>query len=63
MRTGTTLGVNYMHFVQRRPIQCVSGLKQQEREVDHSPPSSAEDEKACSYTCSPPIRLHLVVLN
>jgi hypothetical protein len=32
-------------------------------EADHSPPSSAEDKNAWSYTSSPPIPLHGVVLS
>jgi hypothetical protein len=35
------------------------GLKWPGCEADHSPPSSAE----CSYTSTPPIRLHGVVLS
>jgi hypothetical protein len=38
------------------------GVKRLEREADHSPPSSAEVKKAWSYTSTPPIRLHGVVL-
>jgi len=33
------------------------------READHSPPSSAEVKNAWSYTSTPPICLHGVVLN
>jgi hypothetical protein len=32
------------------------------READHSPPSSVEFKNAWSYTSTPPIRLHAVVL-
>jgi hypothetical protein len=39
------------------------GLKRLEREADHSPPSSAEVKNAWSYTSTPPIRLHGVVLS
>jgi hypothetical protein len=38
------------------------GLKRPVREADHSPPSSAEVNNAWSYTSTPPIRLHGVVL-
>jgi hypothetical protein len=38
------------------------GVKRPEHEVDHSPPSSAEIKNAWSYTSTPPIRLHGVVL-
>jgi hypothetical protein len=39
------------------------GVKQPVREVDHSPPSSAKVKNAWSYTSTPPIRLHVVVLS
>jgi hypothetical protein len=39
------------------------GVKRPEREADHSPPSSAEVKNAWSYTSTPPIRLHGVVLS
>jgi hypothetical protein len=38
------------------------GVKQPEREADHSPPSSVEVKNAWSYTSTPPVRLHGVVL-
>jgi hypothetical protein len=38
------------------------GVKRPGREVYHSPPSSAEVKNAWSYTFTPPIRLHGVVL-
>jgi hypothetical protein len=38
------------------------GLKRPGREVDHSPPTSAEVKKMWIYTATP-IRLHGVVLN
>jgi len=49
----------------RSPIQWVlgaliPGVKRPGRESDHSPPPSAEVK---SYTSTPPIRLHGVVLN
>jgi len=34
------------------------GAKQPRREVNHSPPSSAEARNERSYTSAPPIRLH-----
>jgi hypothetical protein len=37
-------------------------VKRRGREADHSPPSSAEVQNAWSYTSTPPIRLHGVVL-
>jgi len=48
------------------PIQWVPGsisldVKHQKREVDHSPPSSAEFKNEWSYTSTPPIHLHGVV--
>jgi hypothetical protein len=39
------------------------GVKRPGSEADHSPPSSAEVKNAWSYTSTPPIRLHGVVLN
>jgi hypothetical protein len=50
------------------PIQWVPGalsleVKRPERESDHSTPSSAEVKNAWSYTSTPPIRLHGVVLS
>jgi hypothetical protein len=50
------------------PIQWVPGalslgVKQLGREVDHSPPSSAEVKNVWSYTSTLPIRLHGVVLS
>jgi hypothetical protein len=50
------------------PIQWVPGalsleVKEPGRKADHSPPSSARVKNAWSYTSTPPIRLHGVVLN
>jgi hypothetical protein len=39
------------------------GGKAAGREADHSPPCSAEVKNAWSYTTTPPIRLHGVVLS
>jgi hypothetical protein len=49
------------------PIQWVPeapslGVKRPVGEADNSPPSSAEVKNAWSYTSTPPIRLHVVVL-
>jgi hypothetical protein len=49
------------------PIQWVPGtlslgVKQLECEADPSPPSSAEVKNAWSYTSTPPVHLHGVVL-
>jgi hypothetical protein len=38
------------------------GVKRPEREADHSPPSGAEVNNAWSYTSTPPMRLHGVVI-
>jgi hypothetical protein len=38
-------------------------VKLPERKANHSPPSSAEVKKAWSYTSTPPIRLHGMVLS
>jgi hypothetical protein len=50
------------------PIQWVLGALSLEvnlhgHEADHSPPSSAKVKKAWSYTSTPPIRLHGMVLS
>jgi hypothetical protein len=39
------------------------GVKRPGREADHSPPTSAEDKNAWSYTSTPPIRLRGVVFS
>jgi hypothetical protein len=39
------------------------GLKQPESEADYSPPSIAEFKNDWSYTSTPPIRLHGMVLS
>jgi hypothetical protein len=38
-------------------------VKRPELEADHSPPSTAEVKNAWSYTSTPPVCLHGVVLN
>jgi hypothetical protein len=50
------------------PIQWVPGaltlgVKRLGREADHSPPSSAKDKNVWSYTSTPSICLHGVVLS
>jgi len=50
------------------PIQWVPealslGEKRPGREADHLPPSSVKVKNACSYTYTPSIRLHVVVLS
>jgi hypothetical protein len=52
----------------RYPIQWIPGalylgVKLPGREADHSPPSSAEVKNAWSYTSTPPVCLHGVVLS
>jgi hypothetical protein len=49
--------------VQWIPAALSLGVKQPGREADHSPPSSAEVKNECSYTSTPSIRLHAVVLS
>jgi len=49
------------------PIQWVPGplslgVKRQEREANHSPPSSHEVKNTWIYAFTPPIRLHGVVI-
>jgi hypothetical protein len=39
------------------------GVKLPGREADHSPPSNAEVKNAWSYTSTPSVRLHCVVLS
>jgi hypothetical protein len=39
------------------------GVKRPGREADHSPPSNAEVKNAWSYTSTPPIGLHGVMLS
>jgi hypothetical protein len=60
--SGTVLGPT------QPPIQWVPGVlslgvKRPGPEADHSPPSSAEVKNKWSYTSTPPIRLHGVVLS
>jgi len=43
--------------------EAVSLVERPDRQVDHLHPSSAELNKACNYTSTPPIRLHGVVLS
>jgi hypothetical protein len=50
------------------PIQWVPGVlslmvKRPGREADHSPPPSSKVKKAWSYTSTPPLPLHSVVLS
>jgi hypothetical protein len=57
-----------LHHRVQPPIQWVPGalslgVKRPRCEADHSPPSSAEVKNVWSYTCTPPIRLHGVVLS
>jgi hypothetical protein len=61
-RPRTALGPN------QPPIQWIPGalslaVKRPGREADHSPPSSAEVKNEWSYTSTPRIRLHGVVLS
>jgi hypothetical protein len=62
MESNTALGPT------QPPIQCVTvafsqGLKRLEREADHSPPSNAEVKNIWSYTSTPAIGFHGVVLS
>jgi hypothetical protein len=50
------------------PIQWISrtfipDIERPEREADHSPPTSAKVKNSWSYTSTPPLRLHGVVLS
>jgi len=44
-------------------IKRIRGGSCLQREADHSPPYSAEVKNAWSYTSTPPIRPHGVVIN
>jgi hypothetical protein len=50
-------------LIQWVPEALSLGVKRPGREADHSPPSSAKVKNAWSYTSTPPIRLHGVVLS
>jgi hypothetical protein len=58
----TTLGPTQLP-IQWVPEDLSLGVKRLGREADHSPPSSAEVKNVWSYTSTPPIRLHDVVLS
>jgi hypothetical protein len=49
--------------IQWEPGALSLGLRRPGREANHSPPSSAEVKNAWSYTSTPPIRLHGVLLS
>jgi hypothetical protein len=49
-------------LIQWAPGALSLGVKRQGREADHSPPFSAEVKNA-SYTSTPPIRFHGLVLS
>jgi hypothetical protein len=51
------------HSASYPPGALSLGIKRPGREADHSPPSSAEVKNAWSYTSTPPICLHGVVLS
>jgi len=63
--------VNFLFIIVFRPalgpsqplIQRVPGGSYPEGKADHSPPSNAEVNSAWSYTSTPPICLHGVVLS
>jgi len=64
------MGINHFCTVSRPalgptqpPIQWVPGALSLGIKSDQSPPSSAEDENAWSYTSTLTIRLHGVVLS
>jgi hypothetical protein len=57
-------GIFSLHHVQiGSGTQCVPGVKMPVREANLSPPSSAEDKNEWSYTSTPPIHVHGVVLS
>jgi hypothetical protein len=49
-------------LIQWVPGALSLGVKRPGREVDHSPPCSADVKSAWSYTSTPPLRLHGVML-
>jgi len=49
--------------IQWGPGALSTGVKQPGHEADHSPPSSADIENMWSYTSTPPILLHGMVLS
>jgi hypothetical protein len=59
LQTGSEVHPTSIQWV---PGALSPGVKRPGREVDHSPPASAEVKKMWIYTATP-IRLHGVVLN
>jgi len=53
----------FQHPIKWTPGALSLTVKRPGREAEHSPPPSAEVKKVRSYTSSPPIRLHGVVLS
>jgi hypothetical protein len=49
--------------IQNVPVTLSPRVKRQGHDGDYSPPSSAVVKNAWSYTSTPPVRLHGVVLN
>jgi hypothetical protein len=49
--------------IQWMPGALSLGVKQPGCEADHSPPSSAKVKNAWSYTSTPPVHLHGVLLS
>jgi hypothetical protein len=49
--------------IQWVPRALTSLIKQPEHEADHSPPSSVNVKNAWSYTSTPPMCVHGMVLN
>jgi hypothetical protein len=60
-RIQTTSGVHSSSYSVGTRCFC-PGVKRPGREADHSPPSSGDVENACSYTSTPLIRLHGVII-
>jgi hypothetical protein len=60
--------INFRVRPTQPPVQWVPGslslvVKRPGREADHSPPSNAQVKNAWSYTSTPSVRLHGVVLS
>jgi hypothetical protein len=63
-------GEDWIHLAYDKDLPCIQsvpgalsvGVKRPGREANHSPPSSSEVKNEWSYTSTPPVRLHGVVL-
>jgi hypothetical protein len=58
----TASGTHPTSYPMGTRVSFLGGVKRLRRKADHSLPSSAEVKNVWSYTSTPPIRLHGVVL-